>query len=69
MTFAGFFDEVARGRRSCEHQSGGGLGAPDDAGDSRAGMGAGADEIEVADFVVAVVGAEPGALGTGSVRG
>ena len=39
------------------------LALPTTPGNARARMGAGADEIEVADDVVAIVGAEPGALG------
>ena len=46
-----------------DHQSRGRLGAADDAGNARARMRAGADEIEVRDRVVAIVDAEPGALG------
>ena len=54
---------AAQRREVLDHQPGGRLGAADDAGNAGAGMGAGADEIEVGDLVVAIVDPEPGALG------
>ena len=45
-----------------EHQFRRGLRTSDDPRDPRAGMGAGADEIEIGDFRIAVVNAKIGAL-------
>ena len=45
-----------------DHQLSGRLGRTDDAGDARAGMRAGADEVQVLQHVVAVVRAEERAL-------